>query len=584
MIKHSLIKNSKEKPPAGKKLKFAVYLFIFITAFAFYFNARIDKNIFFETGNSFYGSYIAARFAESQSMDDKARDLIDKSLETEPKNPGLLYKAMTASLREADFKNAERFAIRLLEIDKNSNLANIVVAATAIKQNNFDKAKKLLTPVAKEKVNAQNDISGLIIPLMLVWTHVEEKNYQSALAKIDEMIEESPFDQFLHYQAALVSDIAGKKDRAEKEFKSTLDNTETKSYRFVEAAVSFYKRIGKEDVVKKLYETYLESHLKLSNYSSLPITNKAIATNGKEGIAEILAEMGAFLNENGFTGDAIEYLQLALFLRGDLAHAQYILGMILSNEEKYLRANGLLEKINPSSPYNWKGRIKAAINYYKMNEKTKAKNILLSMAEERKDSYDSLIALADILVEESRFKDAIPVYNDIIKRIKEPDNTHWIIFYYRGISYERTKQWEKAEVNFLKALEIAPDQPDVLNYLAYSWLEMDKNLEQARDMLERAVKMRPSDGHIVDSYGWALYKLGDYENAAKILERAATIMPDDPTVNDHLGDSYWKLGRFIEARYQWEKALIFKPEPEHVVKIKRKIEHGLKETSRKAKS
>src|SRR5690606_16124011 len=152
----------------------------------------------------------------------------------------------------------------------------------------------------------------------------------------------------------------------------------------------------------------------------------------------------------------------------------------------------------------------------------------------------------------------------------------WVLYYTRGIAHERTKDWPAAEADFRKALELRPDQPAVLNYLGYSYLERKENYDEALAMIEKAVAERPDDGAIVDSLGWALYRLGRYEEAVGHLEKAVELMPVDSVVNDHLGDIYWAVGRTREAEFQWKRALSFEPDTEEeATRIRRKLEVGL---------
>jgi Flp pilus assembly protein TadD len=150
-----------------------------------------------------------------------------------------------------------------------------------------------------------------------------------------------------------------------------------------------------------------------------------------------------------------------------------------------------------------------------------------------------------------------------------------VIYYFRGICYERSKQWPKAEADMKQALELFPDQPLVLNYLGYSWIDQGINLDDGMRMIQRAVDQRADDGYIVDSLGWAYYRIGNYEEAVKHLERAVELKPEDPTINDHLGDGYWKVGRVLEARFQWSHARDLKPDPEDLAKIEDKLKSGL---------
>ncbi|MEL7174557.1 MAG: tetratricopeptide repeat protein, partial [Pseudomonadota bacterium] len=190
-------------------------------------------------------------------------------------------------------------------------------------------------------------------------------------------------------------------------------------------------------------------------------------------------------------------------------------------------------------------------------------------------SVEAQLALGDILRRERRFAEASVAYDAAIQLTDPIEPRHWVLFYQRGITYERSDQWEKAEADFLQALEMEPDQPQVLNYLGYSWVELRMNIDRAKEMIETAVAKRPDDGYIVDSLGWVLFRLGDFEEAVRHLERAVELRPVDPVINDHFGDALWMVGRRTEARFQWRRALSFEPEEEEEVRIRAKLSRGL---------
>ena len=188
------------------------------------------------------------------------------------------------------------------------------------------------------------------------------------------------------------------------------------------------------------------------------------------------------------------------------------------------------------------------------------------------DSSIPAMREGDLLRSKQRFTEAIAAYDRAIGRIKTPGPTDWLAFYDRGICYERSHQWAKAEADFRHALTLAPDQPFVLNYLGYSWADMGENLAQAREMIEKAVQHRPNDGAIVDSLGWVMLRQGEVPDAVKTLERAVELDPEDASINGHLGDAYWAAGRKLEATYQWRRALTFNPEPDDVAKLEAKLQ------------
>ncbi|HHH89102.1 MAG TPA: tetratricopeptide repeat protein, partial [Aliiroseovarius sp.] len=179
-----------------------------------------------------------------------------------------------------------------------------------------------------------------------------------------------------------------------------------------------------------------------------------------------------------------------------------------------------------------------------------------------------------------RCKDALAPYDRAVSLIDTPSAAAWRLFFARGVCNERVGNWQQAEADFLKALELKPDQPSVLNYLGYSWVEQQRNLDQALDMINRAVEARPEDGYIVDSLGWVYYRLGRYDEALSVMERAVELVPVDPVLNDHLGDVYWAVGRRLEAEFQWRRALSFITEDTDLDEVKpdrirRKLEVGL---------
>jgi tetratricopeptide (TPR) repeat protein len=227
----------------------------------------------------------------------------------------------------------------------------------------------------------------------------------------------------------------------------------------------------------------------------------------------------------------------------------------------------------------WSSRLRASVLLAASGDVDAATRRLEAMAQERPDRPDALIALGDVLRSAERYNESAAAYDRALARIPQLQERHWSILYSRGMALERAKQWPRAEADFLKALELSPDQPYLLNYLAYSWTEQGTNLQRAQSMLERALKLRPKDAQIIDSMGWVLYRLGHYDNAVKHLEQAVELKPQDAVINDHLGDAYWRVGRFSEARYQWQRALRMNPEPDLIASLESKLQNGLKPSS-----
>jgi Flp pilus assembly protein TadD len=191
------------------------------------------------------------------------------------------------------------------------------------------------------------------------------------------------------------------------------------------------------------------------------------------------------------------------------------------------------------------------------------------------DQLEILDALGNITRSRKMYAEAVGYYDRALALITKPEKRHWAYFYARGTSYERLKNWPAAELDLEKAMQLFPDQPLILNYLGYSWIDQGRNMKEGMSLIEKAVALKPDDGYIVDSLGWAHFKQGNFQEAVRYLERAVELKPDDPVLNDHLGDALWKVGREREAKFQWDQALSLKPEPEDVEKIKIKLEQGM---------
>ena len=184
-------------------------------------------------------------------------------------------------------------------------------------------------------------------------------------------------------------------------------------------------------------------------------------------------------------------------------------------------------------------------------------------------------SLGDFLRRKEKYDEALSAYNSAISIYEARNDLRWRLYYARGITHERLKIWPSADRDFRRALSLKPNKAIVLNYLGYSLIERGEKLDEAMDMITKAVEIEPNSGYIVDSLGWGKFRLGQYERAVPDLERAAELMATDPIVNDHLGDAYWAVGRKNEARFQWRRALSFEPEDSEEKRILRKLDIGL---------
>jgi tetratricopeptide (TPR) repeat protein len=300
-----------------------------------------------------------------------------------------------------------------------------------------------------------------------------------------------------------------------------------------------------------------------------------MVSNAEEGLAESFLGIGQVLAANNGLDAAQIYFRLALFLLPDSDIARLELAELYGNVEQYAKAISVIEKIRDTSPFFINAQIRKGLYLNALQKPDEAVALLAGLSDKQPSNQQILQTLAGIESARKKFDAAIPYYDRAIGLLGTPEKKDWQLFYARGIAYERTKQWPKAEPDFKEALRLDPEQGAVLNYLGYSWLDQNMNIPEAFDLIKKAVRLRPNDGYIIDSLGWAFYLQKDYEQAVKNLDKAVELRPEDPTLNDHLGDAYWRLGRKLEAKFQWTQALSLNPEPEDAPKIKRKLEEGL---------
>lgn len=522
-------------------------------------------------GRSALGSYLAGRFAQSGGDTRGAAEYYAAALKHDPDNVELLQRAFTLTVAEGRMAEAAPLAERLLAYDADAAIPLLVMGVKEARDGHYAQAEARFALLPKRGVNA------FLGPLLTAWSRAGQGRTDAALESLAVLAQTNGLDGLRAFHSGLINDLADRGAAAEDSYKLALAGQ--LSIRTIEAAGSFYQRTGKLDDAKALYARYMAEHPEtllfdggrmLMAGSTLP---RAIP-DAKGGIAEALFDVAAMLRQGNAIDGALVFTRLALAIQPDFPLAQITIADILSAQGRAAEANELYRAVNPASPAHAYGRLRAAINLEEMGQTDAALAELDQIAKDRPADLDPLVTKGDVLRRKKRFDEAARAYDAAIGRLGKPDARHWPLLYSRGIAYERSKQWPKAEADFLRALELKPDQPDVLNYLGYTWVDQGVHLDKARKMIERAVEISPKDGAIVDSLGWALYRMGDFQGAVKHLERAIELKPEDPTVNDHLGDAYYQVGRTEEAMFQWKRALILDPEPEQIKPIEDKIRTG----------
>ncbi len=526
-------------------------------------------------GESLVGNYLAGRHAQANRDVGSASDFMARALAHDPDNPDLIRRAFVLMAADGRMVEAVKLAERLLTHDEADTFSNLVLAADGIKSGRFDAAVERLDSLP------DSGLGVLMGPVLKAWALVGAGKTEPGLKALALLVKDDKFRTIHDLHAGLINDLAGNGEAAEKAYISAAERQESPTLRMTELIGNYYERSGRPDEAGIWYDRYAKNHPNtdsldpiLAGLAAGKVPAPLVATVA-HGAAEALFGVASSVVRREGRDTALVFGRMALDLKPSFPMMQILLASILEDEERLEEANAIFAAIDRRSSFSWTARLHMATNLDRLDRTGEAEKQLRVMASERKDDPRPMIDLGDILRRRERFKEAAQAYDDAVARVGELEPGHWSLLYSRGMALERSDQWDRAEKDFLKALEFEPDQPYVLNYLGYSWVEKGMHLDQAQDMIRKAVKERPTDGYIVDSLGWVYYRLGKFEKATRELERAVELRPEDPVINDHLGDAYWRVGRRAEAHFQWRRALSLDPEPDLIPKINAKLKNGL---------
>ncbi|MGB7777877.1 MAG: tetratricopeptide repeat protein [Pseudolabrys sp.] len=530
------------------------------------------------------GSYLAARHAGQQRDAAAAAAYYRAALKRDPSNGELLDRAFLSSLVDGDVDEAVKFAERVAQADKSDRVARLVLGVNSLKRKQYASARRDLAQ------SIRGPITDLTATLLSAWGNLGVNDSKGAIAAIDHLAGPEWYAIFKDLHAGLIYDVAGNQKEAGKRLERAykLDST---ALRVVQAYGSWVSRNRSPKEALTVFETFdkalprhplvVEAMDKLKAGEKLP----PLVANVQAGAAEALYGLGASLGRRGGEDLGLVYLQLSLFLSPNHPLALLSLADLYEALKKPELAIKIYDRVPTNSPLHRNAAIQMAANLDSLDRADEAQKHLEALIKQNPDDLETVMALGNVLRGHKKFAECANVYSKGASAIQKPEKSNWVVFYFRGICYERSKQWAKAEADLTKALELFPDQPHVLNYLGYSWIDQGIKLDEGMAMIKKAVQQRPDDGYIVDSLGWAYYRVGNYEEATKQLERAIELKPEDPTINDHLGDAYWRVGRVLEARFQWAHARDLKPDAEDLPKIEEKLKEGLPdETSSQAKA
>ena len=498
------------------------------------------------------GAYMAGQQALNDLRTDEAARYFFQAAQGEWDNIVLVERAFIAFAADGQIGQAASTAKHLLELDPTNELAELVVATEALKERRYAAADRMLGAIG------QDSFTGITAGILRAWALIGDNRRDEADAVLDE-IGQTGLEDFLVFHRALMAEAAGDTEGA-----IELAGEAFAAEPFVARIVEVYARIlanaGRFDEAADVIAEFENQGL---SHPVVSIVKEAVeakqrpgifAANVQVGAAEMFHGIGVALSRDGSLDLSLVFLRLGLYLDPSADVIALALGQLLDTAGQHEAANAIYEAVPATSAMKPTAVVRIAQNLDITGDREEALRRLNNIVATQPDDLDAVSVLGDLLRYDEQYEAAAEAYTKAIDLTGGDSPSDWRFYYVRGIAYERAKQWPKAEADFLKALELNPDQPQVLNYLGYSWIDQDMNLEPALEMIEKAVEAQPQDGYIVDSLGWAFYKLGRIEDAVKTLEQAVLLRPNDAEINDHLGDAYWKAGRRLEAKFQWNVA------------------------------
>jgi tetratricopeptide (TPR) repeat protein len=518
------------------------------------------------------GAVLAAQSA-ARAHDYAAASLfIDRGLAGGSDDADLLRRAVTYAVAAGRFERAAEIAARAPA--GFSALAQTLVGLRRLQAGLVAAADAEATFATLPRQGA----GSVAVPLLRAWTAAARDDMAAVDLHLSGLGDDRGLQPLRRFTRALILDVGAKPEAADA-WRQLLTATPNAPFALVTLGANALARAGDREAATALVRDFVtrnpDSELAEVLRADDPVTPKPIVASVADGVAQALYDVASLVqNERGGAELGLLYARLALMMRPEFPLARLLVGEIQEAQRNQAAAIETYGALAGQPGWGWLARMRIAGARDQSGDTETALSELAQMGVDAPTRYDALWRRADILRAREKFNDAAEAYAQAIGRVSTPDRRHWALYFGRGIAFERTKRWELAEADMKRSLELLPDQPYVLNYLGYTWLEQNINLTEAKRMIERAVAQRPRDGAIIDSLGWAYYRTGDFVTATSHLERAVEFKPGDATINDHLGDAYWQVGRRLEARFQWQRALGLDPDADLKATIMRKLAQG----------
>ncbi|MEO5807146.1 tetratricopeptide repeat protein [Devosia sp.] len=498
------------------------------------------------------GNFVAGVQALKDLRTHEAADYFMSAARINWDDPVLVERAFTALAADGQMKEAASVAKHLLDVDPSNELAKLLLGTQALKDGDYSQTEAILA------VASQDSFTAITGSILRAWAFVGDKQ----TAKADELLDQlssNGLEDFLVFHRALMAEAEGDTKKAI-DLAGKAYDAEPNVARIVEVYSRMLANDDQFDEAQATIDSFEDQGL---THPVVTEVKKAVAekrhpgafvTSVQVGAAEMYHGIGVALSRDGSTELSIVFLRMALYLDPNADVISLALGQLLDEAGRQELANEIYDGIPANSVMKPTAVVRIAQNLETLGDRPEALRRLSNIVATNPTDLDALSVLGDMQRYDEQYDAAAQTYTKALALTGGEKNSDWRFYYVRGIAYERAKQWPKAETDFLKALDLYPDQPAVLNYLGYTWIDKDIHLDEALAMIQKAVDASPQDGYVVDSLGWAFYKLGRNPEAVATLEQAVQLMPNDPEINDHLGDAYLKAGRALEARFQWNIA------------------------------
>jgi tetratricopeptide (TPR) repeat protein len=457
------------------------------------------------------------------------------------------------------FSEAFSYSKKLEKRKLDSFESDLIIGIYYLKNENFELAQKYFNKIKNRK--SQFILNSFVSNSLSNWVSFKKINLDHAQTKID--LIDSRFENLKKIQGAFLH-CYYQSDQTDIFFKKLTSNTKKDFSRYNYFYINYLVNSNQINEARKVISSSLELYPRnvLLNQYKLDFSNEKLKKNFNcQKISHVIAEI-LYITANALSSQSIYsfsnfYLNLAKYLNSDFKSFDALLAENFYKIKNYQKAKKIYNKIKQEgSAYLWYAAKQNAKILIKEDKRDNALKLITETFEKllSKGPYE-MFDYAEFLKNNDQFEKSIKYYSKIMQTIKRDHPLYPEVTDGRGIAYEQIGEWDKAEKDFLNSLDSNPNQAYVINYLAYSWIEKGINIEQSLKMLKKANSLKSNDPYIIDSLGWALYKLKKYKESKSYLQVAVQLIPDDPIVSDHYGDVLWMNGQEIEARYYWNYVL-----------------------------